>query len=42
MQQLVKDWVETKVNEEETTNKLEPRRRNKPTWTHDFIMTMLK
>ncbi|XP_024628694.1 uncharacterized protein [Medicago truncatula] len=26
IQQLVKDWAETEVNEEETTNKLEPRR----------------
>jgi hypothetical protein len=42
IQQLVKEWAETEVNEKGTTNKLVPRRRNKPAWTCDFIMTMLK
>ncbi|RHN49946.1 hypothetical protein MtrunA17_Chr6g0452101 [Medicago truncatula] len=42
IQPLVKDWDETEIIEEETTNKLEPRRRYKPAWTYDFIMTILK
>ena len=37
IKQLVKDWAETKVSEEETADKLEPR-----AWTRDFIMTILK
>lgn len=39
IQQLVKDWTETETTEEETADKLEPRRRNKPAWTRDFTMT---
>ncbi|MCH94441.1 hypothetical protein A2U01_0015401 [Trifolium medium] len=48
IQQLVKEWADTEPIEEETeqqastTDKLEPRRRNKPAWTRDFIMAMLK